>query len=119
MTHQEDAVNDTLLERDRQDRTFGEQNHHPAYWLALLGKQMGQLGDAIVKREWATDDRRALARMRNEAIQLTAVGLCFIECIDRGKMPATMTDAVPSNPRQKAVALGIGHEQMNYGGDDD
>lgn len=121
MTHQEDAVNDVLVERDRQDELFGVQNHHPAYWLALLGKQSGQLGAAIVQREWANplNREKMLKQVRNEAIQLTAVGLAFIEAIDRGEVPVGLTTAQPSDPRQRAKAIGHGDEQIRYTQEDD
>lgn len=109
------AVGAMIEERDRQDDTFGVQNHHPAYWLALLGKQMGQLGEAVVQREWAADKGKASAAMRAEAIQLAAVALNMIECIDRGEMPDTLMTSQPQDPRQRAKALGVGHEQINYG----
>lgn len=118
------AMSDIAGERDRQERLFGVQKHHPAYWLALLGKQLGQLGEATVKREWASKGGPgspydvANQKIRNEAVQLAAVALNMIECIDRGDMPDTLTTSQPSDPRQKAKALGVGDEQINYAKDE-
>jgi hypothetical protein len=122
----DEVLEDVLDERDNQDAMFGVQNHHPAYWLALLGKQMGQLGEAIVRREWAsTADEEpnpasvALKTVRHEAIQLIAVGVAMVEAIDRGEVPTRLTTSQPADPRQRAKALGIGHEQIDYGDDDE
>jgi hypothetical protein len=101
-------------ERNRQDAMFGEQNHHPAYWLALLGKQMGQLGAKVVDREWAADRDLADVNMREEAVQLAAVAVAMIECIDRGAMPATLVTAQPVDPRQRMRALGRDDESIHY-----
>lgn len=113
---QRDVLADISDERERQDALFGQQNHHPAYWLALIGKQTGQLGQAVVNREWASLENRdrMTAKVREEAVQVAAVAVAMIEAIDRGCVPVGLVTAQPSDPRQKAVALGVGHEQMRY-----
>lgn len=119
MTHQEDAINDVLLERDRQDEQWGVQNHHPAYWLAILGKQVGQLGSAVLDREWWVEKEKATAKVREEAVQVAAVAVALIECIDKGEMPVGLVTAKPEDPRQLAKALGRGDEAMPYDKDED
>jgi hypothetical protein len=108
------ALLDIIEERNRQDDTFGEQNHHPAYWFSILGKQMGQLGEKVVDREWAARDRKshALDVMRWEAVQVAAVALAMVEAIDRGHVPAGEV-GVPQDPRQKARALGRDDESIH------
>lgn len=110
------AVEDVLDERKRQDEQWGVQNHHPAYWLAIIGKQVGQFGSAILNREWAVDSLKETVQrqMREEAVQMAAVALCIIECIDAGEMPDGLTTAKPADPRQLAKALGRGDEQIDY-----
>lgn len=116
---QGNALDDIIDERIRQDATFGVQNHHPAYWLAILGKQVGQLGSAVLGREWFDDKAAATAIMRREAVQAAAVALALIECIDRGDMPDTLVTSKPSDPRQLAVALNKGDESLQYDKDED
>lgn len=105
-------VRDVFTERNSQDEQWGVQKHHPAYWLAILGKQMGQMGTAILNREWWTDKDKATAELRHEGIQLVAVGLAMLECLDRGDMPVGLV-TMPTG-RQRAHALGHGDEQLNY-----
>src|SRR5687768_6095580 len=99
---------------------FGIKNHHTAYWLALSGKQLGQSGTAIVQREWGTEVNAEASQeiMRHEAVQLTAVGMAMIEAIDRGEVPVGLVTAKPAEPRQLAIALGVGDEQIDYGKDE-
>jgi hypothetical protein len=101
-----------LAERERQDEQFGKQNHHPAYWLAIVGKQIGQMGAAILDREWAADPAAGTAKVRAEAVQAAAVLVAFIECIDEGKMPIGL-ETMPQG-RQRAHALGVGDEALRY-----
>lgn len=110
------AIEDLLEERERQDATFGIQNHHPTYWLAILGKQQGQLGSAIVNREWAAEDQkeRLLEQIRWEATQVAAVAVAMVEAINRGDVPSTLVTSQPSDPRQRARALNRGDESMPY-----
>jgi hypothetical protein len=94
------ALLDIIEERNRQDDTFGEQNH--------------QLGEKVVDREWAARDRKshALDVMRWEAVQVAAVALAMVEAIDRGHVPAGEV-GVPQDPRQKARALGRDDESIH------
>lgn len=40
------------LERKRQDEKWGEQNHSPAWWLAILVEEIGELAQAILRHGW-------------------------------------------------------------------
>ena len=68
------AIND---ERDRQDKKWGEQNHHPLFWSAILMEELGELSQAIIDEE-NTD------RIKSEAIQVAAVSIAFLEYLERG-----------------------------------
>jgi hypothetical protein len=109
------AVESALDEVRRQDEQWGVQNHHPAYWLAIMGKQVGQFGSAILNREWWVDKESGNKAMREEAVQMVAVGLQIIAAIDGGEMPDALVTAQPQDPRQLAKALGRGDESLDYG----
>lgn len=112
MLMQGSIMRDIIKERIRQDELFGKQSHHPAYWLALLAKQMGDLGTAIVDREWSSQPDTK--EMRKQAVQLSAVAIAFIEAIDRGGVPVALTTAQPVDPRVRSRALNKGHEAVSY-----
>ncbi|MFH2143069.1 MAG: hypothetical protein ABIJ97_11635, partial [Bacteroidota bacterium] len=65
-------------ERNRQDNKWGEQNHHPYKWLAILQEEVGEASKAILES--------SLLKYRDECIQVCAVALAMIECLERGGM---------------------------------
>lgn len=102
------------VERDRQDDEFGVQVHDPAYWFAILGKQMGQLGEAVVRLKWASEPDAAKGILMHETTQVAAVAVALMEAIGLDELPSEITTAVPKDPRQRAKAMGVGHEAMDY-----
>ena len=75
MTGQEFAIGAVVGERRAQDRKWGEQNHGPLVWLAVLSEEVGEASEAILKND--PDAFRA------EMIQVAAVALAIVECADR------------------------------------
>ena len=103
-------------ERDRQEDEFGRQIHDPAYWYAILGKQFGQLGEIVIQAKWGGPVMKGLLRqkMYHEAMQVASVAVALMEAIAMDELPDEITTARPRDPRQRAKAMGIGHEQINY-----
>jgi NTP pyrophosphatase (non-canonical NTP hydrolase) len=76
MNHwQNNAINDVIIERDKQDEKWGEQNHIPLYWLAILGEEVGEVNKAVLER-----DREGY---RAELVQVAAVCVAAVENYDR------------------------------------
>jgi len=69
-------------ERDRQDRLWGEQNHDPVYWLSILGEEFGEACQAF-NNYWFESTSDNLDAYREEIIQVAAVAVEMIECLDR------------------------------------
>lgn len=67
-------------ERKQQDAKWGEQNHDPYIWLAVLGEEVGEVNQAALK---ATFSGQAWADYRAELVQVAAVAVAMIECLDR------------------------------------
>lgn len=109
------AVLEALLERERQDETFGEQNHDPAYWTVILTEQTGQVAQAICDMRWGGGDRY---KVKHQVTQVVAVGLAMMECLERGTFADDITTAKPTDKRKLAKALGVGAEAINYSKDD-
>ena len=59
-------------ERDRQDIKWGEQNHEPLLWLAILGEEFGELSSAILNTVFNPTMQRS-ANMEEELVQVAAV----------------------------------------------
>ncbi|MGM7634199.1 hypothetical protein [Bacillus sp. Hm123] len=76
-----------LEERKRQNEKWGEQNHHPAAWISILGEEFGELCEAVNETIFdnGADARKkgGYENMRAEAVQVAAVAVQFIEYLDR------------------------------------
>jgi NTP pyrophosphatase (non-canonical NTP hydrolase) len=71
---------EVLRERKRQDIKWGEQNHDPFTWIAILGEEFGEVAKAAQEayfRGANWQDYRA------ELIQTAAVCVAMVECFDR------------------------------------
>ncbi len=64
-------------ERMRQDEKWGEQNHNPFVWLAILGEEYGESCKAAL--EFPVD----YSNYRKELIEVAAVAIAAIESLDR------------------------------------
>ena len=88
------ALVEVADERRRQDEKWGEPNHDPAVWLAILTEEVGELAEAILFAHSGGDERNRThsADMRTEAIQIAAVAVQFVDYLDR----AVLADATPA-----------------------
>lgn len=87
------AFRSVLDERGRQNAKWGEQNHGPEVWLAILTEEVGELAQTILQHRYPhaddptaapdTDTSHVIPELRREAVQVAAVGLAFIEYLDR------------------------------------
>jgi len=74
---------DVLFERRKQDEKWGEQNHDPAWYLAILGEEFGEACQAALQTRFG-GKHGGLLNLRNELIQTAAVAVAMVECLDRG-----------------------------------
>jgi len=74
--HIEDVMDEVRIERDRQDKKWGEQNHDDLYWLGILMEEVGEVAKAIIQHDHKE-------HIREEIIQTTAVAIAWLECMDR------------------------------------
>jgi len=76
------ALVDVEVERARQDELWGVQNHCPSDWLMILGEEVGEANKAAL--EWKFGGRD-LGDYRKELVQVAAVAVAAVECLDRGE----------------------------------
>ena len=74
---------DTWKERLRQDKKWGVQNHHDAFWLAILSEEVGEVSTEILKLSWEPENMKHVVKMRKELVEVAAVAMAWIECLDR------------------------------------
>lgn len=74
-----------LDERRRQDKKWGEQNHGLCGWIAILTEEVGEAAREACDYELNNDPigENTLDRYREELIQVAAVAIAAIECLDR------------------------------------
>ena len=70
------ALGDVLAEQHAQYERWGEQNHPDLYWLGILMEEVGETSKEII-------EHASRATIRGELVQVVAVALSWIECIDR------------------------------------
>ena len=68
-------------ERDRQVSLWGEQNHDPFKWLAILGEEYGEACKAALEQHFPAYPRTS--NYREELIQVAAVAVAAIDSLDR------------------------------------
>lgn len=83
--HTEHALTAVWAERVRQDTKWGEQNHPPSLWYHILGEEFGEVGKALNKLAFGPVEHtdQYLAEYREELVQVAAVAVAMIECLDR------------------------------------
>jgi NTP pyrophosphatase (non-canonical NTP hydrolase) len=74
------TLGDVSNERARQDAKWGEQNHDDGTWGLILGEEFGETCEAALAVAFGNADPN---RVREELVQVAAVAVAWIECIDR------------------------------------
>ncbi len=78
------AIKSVLEERARQDLKWGQQSHSEEWWLAILMEEVGELSQAILETHFDNGtDLGGFENIRKEAVQVAAVAVAMLECIDR------------------------------------
>ena len=78
------AINAVRDERQRQEKKWGEQNHDPYTYLAILIEEVGEYAQACLQTQFG-GKHGGLDHMREAAVQTAAVALAIVECLDRSK----------------------------------
>lgn len=74
------ALQSILEERARQNQKWGEQNHDPITWSAILTEEAGEFAEAALHQHFGGPAAKGL---RDEAVHVAAVALQIIEYLDR------------------------------------
>ena len=75
-------IDQILYERSMQDEKWGEQNHNPAEWMSILIKKVVEASKEALENN-SNPYTTNLRKYRHEMIQVAAVALSMIECLDR------------------------------------
>ncbi len=78
----EDVLERIRLERQRQDRKWGEQNHDDFTWNTILSEEVGEAAKAALHKRFGGSDS---ANLITELVKVAAVAVSWIECICRNR----------------------------------
>lgn len=86
-----EAMRPILAERMAQNDRWGEQNHTPMEWMAILTEEVGEAMKEALEEHWLGvhyfDKREeVLRRYRAELIQVAAVAVAALESLDRNEL---------------------------------
>lgn len=99
-TVQQWATRMVLEERAKQDGKWGEQNHEPSDWLAILLEEVGEFSRRALDRRFGSHSMHHLKpcsscgdmdgchvpmNLQAELVQVAAVALAMLECSHRNK----------------------------------
>jgi NTP pyrophosphatase (non-canonical NTP hydrolase) len=96
-------------ETDRQDEKFGEQNHSPFYWLAVLSEEAGEAAKAALEKDWK--------HYRKEVVQIAAVTCQMIASFDRNKNELAFERDLKEAVRKRLEADEVISFEMDEDGD--
>ena len=76
------------IERELQNKKWGEQNHHPIKWITILSEEIGEAAKAALEHEYLSDDERKtmLNNYRKELVSIAAVAIAAIESVNRNEL---------------------------------
>lgn len=76
-------LSEIASERVRQHNKWGIQNHTPIEWLSILMEEVGEVSKEALENHFKYANNTGLANYRKELIQVAAVAVQMIECLDR------------------------------------
>lgn len=78
----ENITKEALQECQRQIEKWGIQDHHPVVWNSILMEEVGEVSKEVNEYTFSVN-KEGLKEMREELIQVIAVGISFVDSIDR------------------------------------
>lgn len=85
-TNRTSIYQQVIDEQVRQEKKWGVQNHEPDHWFLILGEEFGEAAKEALEAKTAKTPIEGMAHLikyREELIQVAAVTISMIECLDR------------------------------------
>lgn len=79
-------LNEIREERNRQEKKWGTEEHHPLVWLPIFMEEVGEVAKAMYEAMFHTDGD-TWEDYRKELIHAAAVATAMAECFDRNGAP--------------------------------
>ncbi|GAB3278403.1 MazG-like family protein [Larkinella harenae] len=84
--HMRDVLDEVANERKRQEEKWGQQNHAPVYYNAILQEEVGEVAKEVVEYTFAEPGVPRLQNIRKELVQVAAVAVAMIQSLDRNEL---------------------------------
>lgn len=84
-TSEADIFESIVDERQRQEKKWGTQNHHPLLWLSILSEEVGEVAKELNEFGFSSDKGK-LENAKIEIIQVAAVAFAFADSISRNEL---------------------------------
>jgi NTP pyrophosphatase (non-canonical NTP hydrolase) len=81
----ETALAEVIDERTRQIKKWGIQLHDHSTWALILGEEVGEVSQAILNQLHDGITKENAAELKKEIIQVAAVAVAWLECIESTK----------------------------------
>lgn len=98
------VMRDVARERQRQDSKWGPQNHHPAWWMAILMEEVGEAAQEVLGLQFG-EAAKAHGDLRKELIEVAAVAISAVEALDHGAAGLGRDDARDATPSAQWAPL--------------
>lgn len=90
-------LSEIMNERTKQDSIYGQQNHTPIEWVAILGEEFGEVSKEALDYRFYNPDQHPdvlheinkseiLLRYKNELIQVAAVSIAMLQSLHRNEL---------------------------------
>lgn len=91
------VLRDVVRERQRQDKKWGPQDHHPVWWMSILVEEVGEAAQEVLGLEFG-DAAKARGDLREELVQVAAVAISAVEALDYGAAGLGRDNPTPATP---------------------
>jgi NTP pyrophosphatase (non-canonical NTP hydrolase) len=82
----DDILKEVVEERCRQDEKWGQQDHSPIEWCAILGEEVGEVNKAALEKHFGYEEAEGFLAYRKELIQVMAVAMNMIQSLERNEI---------------------------------
>ena len=78
------VLNEVAVERFRQEKKWGRQDHAMPNYLMILGEEVGEANKECLEEYFNRSiTKKTYKNLREELIQVAAVAVAMVECLDR------------------------------------
>ena len=87
-TQMTDVLSEVAKERWHQEDKWGQQDNPDFEWVSILTEEVGEAAAEVNEANFVSGKNRGdFSKLRAELVQVAAVAVAWVECIDRRGVP--------------------------------